>query len=361
VGDAPQLGPILNGLWAFYASRASFQRALEAGEQLLALGERQADAVVQNHAHSRLAAVYFYRGEYISVQAHMDQAVALYNPEYQDPSFELRYGTIYGPGSYQWSAWNFWVLGYPEQAWQQAQSAFELAQASNHRHGRISNLYYIAQLHEFCRQAPAAWERANQTIAAAHELGAAQWAAWTTCVRGWALVAQGQSEEGIAQLHQGLEALERLEIEIMKPWFLAKLGEAYGIASRPGEGLRYIDKGLDLIETTEQCFGETELYRLRGHLRLLVSVAHRPEAETDFHHAVDIARQQQAKSLELRAVMSLARLWHQQDKRQEAYDVLAPVYGWFTEGFDTADLIDAKQLLDELSIEIASPDSIARK
>jgi predicted ATPase len=90
-------------------------------------------------------------------------------------------------------------------------------------------------------------------------------------------------------------------------------------------------------------------------LGLLVSVAHRPEAETDFHHAVDIARQQQAKSLELRAVMSLARLWQQQDKRQEAYDVLAPVYGWFTEGFDTADLIEAKQLLDELSIEIASP------
>jgi predicted ATPase len=280
----------------------------------------------------------------------VDQAIALYNSQHQDLAYELRYGTIYGTTSHQWSAWNLWVLGYPQQAWQWVQTAFELAQASNHRHGRISNLYYVTQLHEFCRQAPAAWEQANQTIAAANELGAAQWAAWATCVRGWALAAQDQPEEGIAQLHQGLEALESLGVEILKPWFLAKLGEAYEIASRPEEGLRYIDQGLDLVETTEQYFGATELYRLRGHLSLLASATHHTEAEADFYHALDMARQQQAKSLELRAAMSLARLWQQQGKRQEAHDLLAPVYNWFTEGFDTADLRDAKSLLDELSI-----------
>jgi predicted ATPase len=349
VGDTPQLGPVLHGLWAFYATRASFQRALEVEEQLLALGERQADAMVQHHAHSYISAVRFYRGEHVRAQTHLDQAIALYDPQYQDRAFELRYGSIYGSGGYHWSAWNLWVLGYPQQAWKQVHTAFELTQASNHRHGRITNLYFIVQLHEFCRQAPAAWEQADQTIALANELGAVQWAAWATCVRGWALAAQDQPEEGIAQLHQGLEALESLDVEILKPWFLAKLGEAYGIASRPEEGLRYIDQGLDLIETTEQCFGATELYRLRGYLSLLISAAHYLEAEADFHQALDITRHQQAKSLELRAASSLAKLWQSQGRRQDAYDLLAPVYGWFIEGFDTADLRDAKALLDELA------------
>ena len=184
------------------------QKALEAAEQLLALGERQAHAVVQHVAHCRLSAVCCWRGESVPVQAHVDQAIALYDPEDPDPAFALRYGTIYGPGSYQWSAWNLWVLGSPQQAWPQVQTACELAQASTHRHGRISHLYYIAQLHEFCRRAQAAWEQAKQTIAAANALGAAQWAAWATCSRGWALAAQDRPEEGIAQLHQGLEAVE---------------------------------------------------------------------------------------------------------------------------------------------------------
>ena len=150
-------------------------------------------------------------------------------------------------------------------------------------------------------------------------------------------------------MHQGLKAFRATGGEILRPYFLALLAEAHGTLGEPEAGLTVLAEALTLVDTTGEHWYEPELYRLKGELLLQLSSDNQAEAETCFHQAMAIAQNQQAKSLELRAATSLARLWQQQGKRQEAHDLLAPVYHWFTEGFDTADLQDAKALLDELA------------
>jgi predicted ATPase len=169
-------------------------------------------------------------------------------------------------------------------------------------------------------------------------------------LHGWALAQQGQAQAGIEQIHQGLTAYRATGAEINQPYFLALLAEAHGILEEPEAGLTVLTEALRLVDTTGVRWYEPELYRLKGELLLQLSSDNQVEAETCFHHALDIARHQQAKSFELRTATSLARLWQQQGKRQDAYDLLAPIYVWFTEGFDTADLQDAKALLEALQV-----------
>jgi predicted ATPase len=153
----------------------------------------------------------------------------------------------------------------------------------------------------------------------------------------------------IEQIQQGLTAYYATGAELARRYSLALLAEAYGLMGQPEAGLTVLTDALTLAETTGERWYEPELYRLKGALLLQQSVDNQVEAEAYFHKALDIARSQQAKSLELRATTSLARLWQQQGKRQKAHDLLAPIYGWFTEGFDTADLQEAKALLDALA------------
>ena len=172
--------------------------------------------------------------------------------------------------------------------------------------------------------------------------------------RGWALAEQGQGEEGIKQLHQALNAWRATGTETARPLFLAMLAEAHGKTGQAEEGLTALAEALDTVDETGERSHEAELYRLKGQL-ILQSKVHslksevEEEAEECFWKAIEVARTQQAKSLELRAVMSLARLWQQQGKKEEARLMLAEIYGWFTEGFDTADLQEAKALLEELT------------
>src|SRR5215471_17280019 len=162
-----------------------------------------------------------------------------------------------------------------------------------------------------------------------------------TLLCGWVLVQQGQAQEGMAQITQGLVTYRTTGAEISRPYYLALLAEAYGIQGEPEEGLTALAEALTLTDTTGERWYEAELYRLKGELLLQQSSDHQAEAESCFHQAIAIAQNQQAKSWELRAATSLARLWQQQGKRQEAHDLLASVYNWFTEGFDTLDLKDA--------------------
>jgi predicted ATPase len=186
-------------------------------------------------------------------------------------------------------------------------------------------------------------------ISLAMEQGFPYWRAFSSILCGWALAHQERAQEGIEQIHQGLLALQATGAESARPYFLSLLAEAYGIQGEPEEGLAVLTEALTRVDTTGERWYESEIYRLKGALLLQQNSDHQAEAETCFHHALDIARNQQAKSFELRAATSLARLWQQQGKRQEAHNLLAPVYHWFTEGFDTADLKDAKALLDELA------------
>jgi predicted ATPase len=185
-------------------------------------------------------------------------------------------------------------------------------------------------------------------MALAHEQGLAALRILGTCWRGWALVRVGQSEEGVAQLREGMAAWEALGGGLWRPTLLALLAEVYGRTGQVDKGLGVLAEALTLVDTTGERWYAAELHRLQGALWLSRSADKSAEAEACFQHAMTIAQSQGAKAWELRTATSLARLWQQQGKRQQARDLLAPVYHWFTEGFDTADVQEAKALLDEL-------------
>jgi predicted ATPase len=223
-----------------------------------------------------------------------------------------------------------------------------LAQQVAHPFSLHIALGFAALCHAIRREVRAAQEHAEAAITLATAQGFPLWMALGSILRWWALAHQGQAQEGIEQITQGLRAFRATGAEIGRPWRLALLAEAYGTMGQPEAGLAVLTEALTLVDTTGERWYEPELHRLKGALLLQQNSANQAEAETCFHHALDIARNQQAKSFELRAATSLSRLWHQQGKRQEAHDLLASVYNWFTEGFDTLDLQDAKALLDEL-------------
>jgi predicted ATPase len=203
-------------------------------------------------------------------------------------------------------------------------------------------------IHQYRREVQVCQERAETTMTLATEQGLPFWAAVGTIFRGWGLAAQGDSEAGLTQMRQGLTAWRATGAVLYQTNSLALLAEAYGKVGQTEDGLTLLAEALEMVHSTGEHFYEAEIYRLKGAL-LLSCLTHQPATvETCFRQALAVAQSQQAKSLELRAAMSLARLWQQQDKRQDAYDLLAPVYEWFTEGFDTADLQEAKALLETL-------------
>jgi predicted ATPase len=243
--------------------------------------------------------------------------------------------------------------------------ALTQAQRLSHPLSLALALVFASILHQFRRESQMAQERAEAAITLSTEQGFAQWSAWGTHTRGWALAEQGQAEEGIAQMRQGLAAYQATGAESFRPHHLALLTEGYRTTGQADEGLAALVEALAFVDKTGERFYEAELYRLKGELTLqqqskveshkskVPNTQHptpstQAEAEACFHKAIEIARKQQAKSLELRAATSLARLWQQQGKKQEARQLLAETYGWFTEGFDTVDLQEAKALLAEL-------------
>jgi predicted ATPase len=199
------------------------------------------------------------------------------------------------------------------------------------------------------REGQAVKEQAEALVTLSTEQGCALNAAQGTILRGWALAEQGQSAEGIAQMRQGIAGWRATGAELSVPYWSALLAEAYGQAGQAEAGLRVLAEALTAVHKTGDRHHEAELYRLKGELLLQQATGSDDEAETCLHQALDIARHQQAKSLELQAAVSLSRLWQRQGKRAEAHALLAPVYGWFTEGFDTADLQEARALLEALS------------
>jgi len=184
-------------------------------------------------------------------------------------------------------------------------------------------------------------------LATAH--GVAHRVAQGRILQGWALAMQGDAATGVAQITQGWEEVQRLGQQLYRPYQLALLAEAYGQAGQPEAGLTCLAEAVTQVAATEERWWEAEVYRLQGELLLRLPRPALPQATACLHQALDVARRQQARALELRAALSLSRLWQQQGKRAEAYALLAPIYGWFTEGFDTADLQDAKALLDALA------------
>ncbi|HEU0007361.1 MAG TPA: tetratricopeptide repeat protein, partial [Terriglobia bacterium] len=272
-----------------------------------------------------------------------------------------------GVGMRCFAAWALWFLGQPDQALDRMQEALKLARELSEPHSLAHALSYVAILHQLRRDQQVAQEYAEAAIAISSEHGLVTYQAHATITRGWALSEQGLQEEGIQQMRQGLAAHQATGTRLRRPHYLALLSEALGKA-RQAEGLRLLEEALTWAHRSRDASYLAELHRIKGELVLMQSpspavspaarrgkavVEAKPyvvaQAERCFHQSLEIARQQKAKSWELRAVMSLARLYRNQGKQEEARALLTQIYDRFTEGFDTVDLREAKALLDELS------------
>ncbi|MBI2486824.1 MAG: AAA family ATPase [Deltaproteobacteria bacterium] len=348
IGETTQLFPVLRGLCGFYLGRAELQTAHELGEQCLRLAQAAQDSALLIQAHYLLGATLFCLGEIALSREHLEHGITLYNPK-QHSSHAFLYGQDPGVACLFWEAWALWHLGYPDQALKKGHEALTLAQELSHSYSLAIALDLIAFLHQFRREEHAAQERAEESIAISTEQGFEFFLEMGTILRGWALAGQGRAEEGISQIRQGLTAWRVTGAELYQPYWLALLAETFGKVGQTEEGLTVLAEALAVVRKNEERYYEAELYRLKGELLLALSAENQADAETCFRQAIDVARQQCAKSLELRAVMSLSRLWHEQGKKEEAREMLAESYGWFTEGFDTRDLKEAKELLEKMS------------
>ena len=348
-GDTPETFPTVFGLWAFYLVRAEFKQAHELGEQLLRLAQNAQDSALLLVAHYAMGMTLFHGGEPAPACTHLEQGSALYDAQ-QHHYLAFSYGS-FDPGVACLSNTTsvLWPLGYPAKGLKSSQEAVTLAQDLSHPFSLAYALNSAALVHQLRREGHAARERAEALIALSTEQGFPYFLAEGTMIRGWALAAQGHGAEGISQLREGLAAWQASGTESWRSQFLALLAEAYAKDGQVEEGLSTVAEALAFVERTEERYYEAELHRLQGELLLQQSENSAPAAATSFQQALTIARHQQAKSWELRAATSLARLWQGQGQRMEARDLLAPVYDWFTEGFDTADLKDAQALLEKLA------------
>jgi predicted ATPase len=274
--------------------------------------------------------------------------MALYDAQ-QHHALAFRYGLDPGVFFLSYAARPLWLLGFPDQSRASIREALTLARTLAHPFSLAYTLHWAGITHQLCREAPAAQEQAEVSMAFSREQGFSIWVPGGTILRGWALGEQGQVEEGLAQMRQGLTAWQATGTEVDRLYYLALLAEIYAQARQAEAGLHVLAEALTVVDTIEERYYEAELYRLQGELLLTRATEHHAEAETCFHQALDIARHQAARSLELRAAMSLARLWQRQGRNVAARNLLAPIYGWFTEGFDTTDLQEARALLVELS------------
>lgn len=347
IGETHQLFPTLWLLNNFYALRGEYQTAIELGEQMLRLAQRAQDPLLVAVGHLSLGWVLVHLGEFTSARAHLEHMIAFYDPQ-QHRSLAFIYGHDHGVTSRAWEAWPLWFLGYPDQALKRSREALALAQELDHPFTLAFALSVAgAGFHLYRREVQATQELNERLIRLSAEEGLVFYRAIGTIQRGWLQTEAGQVDEGIAQMIEGAAIWQARGTMAYRVFCLALLAEAYGKAGKIEEGLSVLPQALDAVEKTGERYWAAELYRLKG--ELLLMQGDETEAEASFGNAIGVARQQSAKSWELRATVSLSRLWQKQGKREEARQMLAEVYGWFTEGFDTPDLKDAKALLAELS------------
>jgi class 3 adenylate cyclase/predicted ATPase len=347
VGETPELVPVLFGLWRFYMVRSQLHTAREIGETLLRLAQPIHEPALAVVAHHTLGLTWFFRGVFPAARSHLAEGSALYTPDQrQAPVFRMGYDL--GVGCRAYAAWPLWLLGYPDQALAHLHASLTMAHELAHPFSLAFARGIAAFVYQFCRDVPAVYEQAEATVTLSTAQGFASWVAMGTILQGWVLAMQGQGEEGLAKVRWGIAAWRSIGAALGVPYFWTVLADVCDHLGHLEDGLQALAEAHTLVEQHEERWWEAEVCRLRGVLLLRQTGTPQAEAEAWMRRALDIACRQQAKSLELRAAMSLARLWQQQGKCIEARQVLAEVYGWFTEGFDTVDLQEAKTLLGQL-------------
>jgi class 3 adenylate cyclase/predicted ATPase len=342
--NPPELFSALFGVWVVHFIRAELRTSIDLAQQLLQRAESSHNPASLLFAHHAMGETLFHMGELLLARPHLEIALSL-----DDPKKPLApFGIDEKVANLSYLAWNLWHLGYPDQALEFCNEAMATAHALGHPHSRAFSYGYASTVRELRGDVNAVREIAERLFAVSSEHGLADFLAGARGVRGWVKAVQG-FEEGIGELEDCLASNRTTGLRMVQPHYFCRLAEACGSVGRFDRALDVLNEGLTLADETEDRYYEAETYRLKGEILLKQSSSNGTEAQRCFERAIDVALRQKAKSFELRATMSLTRLLASQGHRNEARTMLAEIYNWFTEGFDTADLKDAKALLDELA------------
>ena len=349
LGDNTRLFSVLWGLWLFRATRLELGKARELADELMSLAEGLSDEALRIEAHHAMWTTLWRRGELTAARLHTESCAVLYNPRQHGSLASLYGGHDPGVCGRNHAALVQWMLGYPDRALKCISEALALAQELAHPNSLAQALTIAAIGNQYRRERAVTAKRAEAAIALAAEHGFVQSLVMGTVLRGWAESDPATRGREVANMRQAIAAGRASGEQAWAPYYLAATAETCSELGRLDEALELVTEALDLVERTGERWYEAELHRLGGEFSLLRDSSPASVAERSFRTAIEVARKQEAKSLELRAATSLARLLAKQGKRDEARTMLAEIYNWFTEGFDTADLKDAKALLDELS------------
>jgi predicted ATPase len=340
---------VLYGFWIANYSAFNGDAVRELAAQFFALAEKQGTTVPLLMANRIMGASLLHMGEIAEAQVHLNRGIALYDPGEHRP-LATRFGVDPGVLNLGCRSWTLWLLGYPDAALRDDAAALKQAIEMGQAATLMSALTMTSLTYICCGNYTTASAQSDETVAVADEKSALLWKALGTLNRGWVLALTGKASDAVQMIASGIAACRSTGATVWQPLYLSYLARAYAELGQFDDARRSISEAMMAVETTKETWCEAEINRVAGEIALLSPEPDKTEAEAYFERALAVARVQQAKSWELRAAMSMARLWRDQGKRDEARDLLAPVYGWFTEGFDTLDLKEAKALLDELAV-----------
>jgi predicted ATPase len=348
LGEPPEdpllLFSVLYAFWVAHLVAFNGDVVRDLAAQFLALAEKQEATVPIMIGHRLMGVSLWGTGDIAAAPGHLDQAIALYDPA-EHRRLVTQFGQDVGVAASIFRSWALWLLGYPDTALRQADDALKMAREI----GQTPTLMYVLTLIDvLCSNSVAAAAHAQELVALAEEMGSPFWKAWGMMGQGSVLALTGRASHATEILISGITAVRTTGQSLFLPLHLSRLAHAHAELGQFEEAWCCIGEATIAVETTKEKWCEAEVHRIAGEIALMSPQPDAAKAEPYFQRALEVARQQQAKSWELRAAMSMARLWRDQGKRNEAHELLAPVYGWFTEGFDTLDLKQAEALLDEL-------------
>ncbi|MGB9314737.1 MAG: adenylate cyclase, partial [Pseudolabrys sp.] len=352
LGEPPEdplvLFSVLYGLWAPNYVAFNGDLICDLAAEFLGLAEKQGATVPLMVGHRLMGAALVHTGDISRGRVHYDQALALFDPAEHRP-LATRFGQDIGVMILGFRSWARWLLGYPEAALADINNALKDARGT----GQAATLMYAllngSFTHILCGNYTAANAEADEQAALADETGALLWKAFAMSMQGCLLALTGKASDAVHMITAGITALRSTGATMWMPLYLPNLARAYAELDQFDDAWRCIGEAMTAIEATRETWCEAEAHRTAGEIALKSPEPDAAKAAAYFERALSVARTQQAKSWELRAAMSMARLWRGQGNPQQARELLAPVYGWFTEGFDTLDLKEAKVLLDTLA------------
>ncbi len=350
LGDTPLLFPALWGQWVYNLVRANLQTARALAEQILRLGESKNDDAMLVEGHWTLGNALFWLGNFANAEKHLQKALQFYKPE-KHHAHAFIFGQDPAVAAHCYLSYVFWFMGYPDQALRKTEEALTMARALNHPFSVGWALAFGMMVGGLLRDPDLALERTTATISYCTEQAYPFWITASMIIQGWARCEKGRSNEGIELMRQGISGFQAIGSNVVEPLFQGILAEALGKAGQIQEGLDVVGKALTKAQKNEEKTSELDLHRIKGELLLAASEKNHVEAEACFLRAMNLAKSLNAKTRELQAALSLSRLRKQQGKLQEARTMLAEICGWFTEGFETTDLKEAKAMLGELKGE----------